>query len=183
MAREPELVKYLTIVRALEQRFQGFTLKYIPRAENSEADELAKAATNNWPTPDGTFYQVLQAPATQATVKAFKQVLLTQSKDWRQSIIDQINNIQHSEDEASIARMDARARSHTLVNGILYKKICSPIAALMHNPGRRQRAPQRNSLENIRLTHCSKSTICEGHQAGILLAHTHQRCRRNCQDM
>jgi hypothetical protein len=45
-AREPELVRYLAIVRALEQRL-GFTLKHIPRLENSEADELAKAAANN----------------------------------------------------------------------------------------------------------------------------------------
>jgi hypothetical protein len=74
--------------RALERRFLGFTLKYIPRAENSEADELAKIAANNLPIPDGTFYQVLQVPAMQAIVKAFKQVLLTESKDWRQLIID-----------------------------------------------------------------------------------------------
>jgi hypothetical protein len=57
-------VKYLAIVRALEQRFQGFTLRYIPRAENSEADELAKAVANNLPIPYGTFYQVLQVLAT-----------------------------------------------------------------------------------------------------------------------
>ena len=56
-------------------------MKYIPRADHSEADELAKAAANNLPIPDGTFYQVLQALATQATVKAFKQVLLIESKD------------------------------------------------------------------------------------------------------
>ena len=56
-------------------------MKYIPRANNLEADELAKAAVNNLPIPDGTFYQVLQVPATQATVKAFKQVLLIESKD------------------------------------------------------------------------------------------------------
>jgi hypothetical protein len=30
IAREPELVRYLALVRALERRFQGFTLKYIP---------------------------------------------------------------------------------------------------------------------------------------------------------
>ena len=72
--------------------------------------------------PNGAFYQVLQVPATQATTKALKQVLLIESKDWRQLIIAQINNVQHSEDEASIARMAARARSYTLVDGILYKK-------------------------------------------------------------
>ena len=42
---------------------------------------MVKAATNNLPIPDGTFYQVLQVPATQATVKAFKQVLLIEYED------------------------------------------------------------------------------------------------------
>jgi regulator of protease activity HflC (stomatin/prohibitin superfamily) len=56
-------------------------LKYIPRAKNSEADELAKVAANNLPIPEGTFYQVLQALATQVTAKAFKIVLVTESKD------------------------------------------------------------------------------------------------------
>ena len=81
---------------------------------------MVKAATNNLPIPDGTFYQVLQVQTTQATAKAFKQVLLTESEDWRQLIIDQINNVHHLEGEASIARMAARARSYTLVDGTLY---------------------------------------------------------------
>ena len=38
IVREPELVKYLATLRSLERRFQGFTLQYIPRAENSEAE-------------------------------------------------------------------------------------------------------------------------------------------------
>jgi ribonuclease HI len=33
MAREPELVRYLALVRALERRFQGFTLKHISISE------------------------------------------------------------------------------------------------------------------------------------------------------
>ena len=81
MAQKPELVKYLATVRALERRFQGFTLQYIPRAENAKEDELAKAAANNLPIPNGSFYQVLQAPATQVTMKAFKIVLVTESED------------------------------------------------------------------------------------------------------
>ena len=56
-------------------------MKYIPRSENVEDDELAKAAANNRPIPDKTFYWVLQALVTQATTKAFKQVLLIESKD------------------------------------------------------------------------------------------------------
>ena len=122
MAREPELVKYLAIVRALERRFQGFTLQYIPRAKNAEADELAKAAANNLPIPNGAFYQVLQAPATQVTAKAFKTILVTESEVWRQLIIDCLNNVHHTEDEASTARMTAKVGNYTLIDGILYKK-------------------------------------------------------------
>ena len=62
MAQEPELIKYLATVRALEQRFQGFTLQYIPRSENAKADELAMATTNNLPIQNGAFFQVFQAP-------------------------------------------------------------------------------------------------------------------------
>ena len=74
------------------------------------------------PIPNRAFYQVLQALATQVTVKAFKTVLVTESEDWRQLIIDCLNNVHHTEDEVSTARMIARARSYTLIDGILYEK-------------------------------------------------------------
>ena len=95
---------------------------YMPRAENAEVDKLAKAIANNLPIPNGAFYQVLQAPATQVTTKAFKIVLVTESEDWRQLIIDYLNNVHHTEDEVSTTRMIARARSYTLIDGTLYKK-------------------------------------------------------------
>ena len=56
---------------------------YMPRAENAEVDKLAKAIANNLPIPNGAFYQVLRAPATQVIAKAFKIVLVTESEDWR----------------------------------------------------------------------------------------------------
>ena len=65
---------------------------------------------------------MLQALTTWVTVKAFKTVLVTKSKDWRQLIIDCLNNVHHTEDEVSTARMTSRARSYTLIDGILYKK-------------------------------------------------------------
>jgi hypothetical protein len=97
-------------------------LKYILRAGNTEADEPAKAAGNNTPLLEGTFYQILQAPTTQTSAKAFKTIMITESKDWRHLIIDYLTNIYHLEDEASIPRIAARARSYTLMDGILYKK-------------------------------------------------------------
>lgn len=77
------MVKYLATMRALERRFYGFTLKYIPRAENLEADQLAKAMANNLPMPEGTFYQKFEIPAIIGLQKAFKEFLITESEDWR----------------------------------------------------------------------------------------------------
>ena len=42
--KEPGLIKHLTAVRRMEKHFAGFTFRHIPRSENAEADELAKAA-------------------------------------------------------------------------------------------------------------------------------------------
>ena len=54
LTHNTELAKYLAVVRGLERRFKGFTLQYIPRAENNEVDELAKAAANNLALLEGT---------------------------------------------------------------------------------------------------------------------------------
>jgi hypothetical protein len=42
--RDPELAKYLQFLRDQEKHFEGFTVKNISRNDNSDADELAKAA-------------------------------------------------------------------------------------------------------------------------------------------
>ena len=76
---------------------------------------MTKAAANNQPIPDGAFYQVPRA-------LPFKIVLVTESEDWRQLIIDCLNNVYHAEDEAATTRMIARARSYVLIDGTLYKK-------------------------------------------------------------
>lgn len=65
-AKEPELTKYLAAVRRMEKHFAGFTLCHIPRAENAEADELAKAAAQGIPLPSDVFFQNL-------TIKAIKE--------------------------------------------------------------------------------------------------------------
>jgi hypothetical protein len=39
--------------------FKGFTVEYIERSKNSEANELAKAAARNMPLPTDIFFQVV----------------------------------------------------------------------------------------------------------------------------
>jgi ribonuclease HI len=43
-ARDPKLEKYLDTVRRMEDSFEGFSIKNIPRGENEQADLLAKSA-------------------------------------------------------------------------------------------------------------------------------------------
>jgi hypothetical protein len=47
ITREPTLKKYLALVRRMEIFFKGFTVEYIDRNKNTEADELAKVASHN----------------------------------------------------------------------------------------------------------------------------------------
>jgi hypothetical protein len=43
----------------MENYFKGFTVEYIERSKNNEADELAKATARNIPLPIDVFFQVV----------------------------------------------------------------------------------------------------------------------------
>jgi hypothetical protein len=55
ITREPTLKKYLLLVIRMEKFFKGFTIEYINKNKNAEADELAKAAARNTPLPADVF--------------------------------------------------------------------------------------------------------------------------------
>jgi hypothetical protein len=46
----------LQFLRDQEKYFEGFTVKNISRNDNSDADELAKAAAQNTSLPQNVFY-------------------------------------------------------------------------------------------------------------------------------
>jgi hypothetical protein len=52
----------------MEKHFAAFTLKHIPRSENSEADELAKSAAQGTPMPPGG-YKVVAHPSNHKRLK------------------------------------------------------------------------------------------------------------------
>jgi ribonuclease HI len=55
IAKELTLKRYLALIRKIERYFNGFTVEYIKRAKNVEADELVKAAARNAPLPADVF--------------------------------------------------------------------------------------------------------------------------------
>jgi hypothetical protein len=122
--------------------------------------------------PAGTFYQVLASPTTKIAAKAFQTVLLTECEDWRQAIIDALNNISNPEDEANATIMVARARSYTMIEGTLYKKgIVQPLLKCISQSEARN-SYKKYTQKSMDLNR-AKGTIGEGNQARVLLAHAH----------
>jgi ribonuclease HI len=63
MARDKHLKKYLAVIQRMENYFKEFTMEYIERIKNTEADELAKAATKKAVLPLDVFFQVIEDPS------------------------------------------------------------------------------------------------------------------------
>jgi hypothetical protein len=64
----------LTLVRRMEIFFKGFTVEYIDRNKNSEADEHAKAVARNNPLPAEVFSQTI-SDASIKTIKSEPRVI------------------------------------------------------------------------------------------------------------
>jgi hypothetical protein len=61
MARDATLERYLTIVKRMENYLKGFIVEHVKRAENTEADELAKPATRKAALQLDVFFQTIIA--------------------------------------------------------------------------------------------------------------------------
>jgi hypothetical protein len=121
IAKEPTLEKYLTLVRRMEKKFKGFTVEYIDRNKNSEADELAKAAAHNNPLPADVFSQTISDTSIKTIELEPKVINIIQGEDWRAPIIAYLRHYYESDSTVEQARMQQRARSYQIVDNDLYK--------------------------------------------------------------
>jgi ribonuclease HI len=87
IAREPTCEKYLSLIRRMENFFKGFTVEYIDRKKNSEADELTKAATLNTPLPAYVFLQTISEALIKTIEPETKVINIIQGKDWQALIM------------------------------------------------------------------------------------------------
>jgi ribonuclease HI len=56
MTSDTTLERYLAAVRRMENYFNGFTVEYIERTKNTEADELTKAIAKKAVLPPDVFF-------------------------------------------------------------------------------------------------------------------------------
>jgi hypothetical protein len=86
-ARDPKLEKYSDAVRRLEDSFEGFSVKNIPRGENEHADLLAKSATQGLPLPSEVFFETIKSPSVELLERAVLAISPVHSEDCRTEII------------------------------------------------------------------------------------------------
>jgi hypothetical protein len=71
----------------MERFFKGFTIQYIERTKNSEADELAKAIAKKTMIPPDVFYQVIKDPSVKTVEPVPRMINVVQGEDWRALIM------------------------------------------------------------------------------------------------
>ena len=94
----------------------------------------------------------MKSPATAETSKAPKPILHLQNEDWRKAITEFLEGKTSEEDEAKVARIHARARNYTILDGVLYKKgVVQPLLKCI------------SQSEGIELLQEIQSGICGSH--------------------
>lgn len=120
--KKPEVVKYLAAVRRAEKHFIGFSLKHIPRIENAEADELAKAAAQGLPLPIDVFYQVLSIKAIKAEEGHPSVIHSITNEDWRTPIFVFLQGTYEPSRKHDLDKMVNGIKYYRIIVGDLYKQ-------------------------------------------------------------
>lgn len=121
--------KYQHVIHKIEAFFMGITTKLIPRVENSEADELAKAVAQVATLPSDVFCEVINQPSIEMNAKPSKLINAIHCDDWRAPIVAILRGYLKPELKEEENRIRQRARGYKIINVELYK--ASVIALLL----------------------------------------------------
>jgi hypothetical protein len=121
MARDTTLERYLAAVQMMENYFKGFTVEYIERTKNTEADELAKAATKKAVQPPNVFFQVIEDPSVKIVESEPRIVNIIQGEDWRAPIMAYPHHHYEPDKIIELIRIKQRAKAYQVIGDELYK--------------------------------------------------------------
>jgi hypothetical protein len=105
MARDETLERYLATAQRMENFFKGFTVEYIEREKNIEADELAKAAARNAVLPPAVFFHVIKFPSVKTVKPEPTMVNVVQGEDWQPSIMAYVHHHYGPNSSTELTRM------------------------------------------------------------------------------
>jgi hypothetical protein len=66
----------------MENHFKGFTVEYIERNRNTEANELVKDTTRNMPLPADVFFQVMEDASIKTIESEPRLINIIEGEDW-----------------------------------------------------------------------------------------------------
>jgi hypothetical protein len=160
----------LQFLRDQEKHLEGFTVKNISKNDNSDVDELAKAAAQNTSLPQDVFYQILKQASIKAVKATPREVHIIQSEDWRAPIMAYLRGHYEPENEVNNIRMKQRTKNYKIINNQLYKQgICAPLLKCI-SAEEEKKATIRNTRKNLQHTSWSKNNGKKSIPLGILLA-------------
>jgi hypothetical protein len=110
--------KYCTVVRKLEDKFEGLEFHHVERDRNTAADVLSKLGSSRTQVPPGVFVQEILQPSIsmdQAEECNIVNQPESDSDDWRRPIIRYIKNEEEPDDkmQPSVSR-DSRLTTRSL---------------------------------------------------------------------
>jgi hypothetical protein len=89
----------------MENFFKGFTVEYIERAKNTEADELAKAAARKMVLPSDVLFQTIKDPSVKTVEPEPRMVNIVQGEDWRAPIMAYLRHHYKPDSSTDLTRM------------------------------------------------------------------------------
>jgi hypothetical protein len=105
----------------MEKNFKGFTVEYVDRNKNSEADELVKAAACINPIPVDVFLQTIMDTSIKTIEPEPRVFNIIQGEDWRAPIIAYLRHYYKPYSTMDQTRVQQRARSYQIIDSDLYK--------------------------------------------------------------
>jgi hypothetical protein len=112
----------------MENHFKGFSVEYIERNRNTEADELAKATAHNTSIPVNVFFQVIEDAAVKTVDPEPRITNAIEGEDWRASIMTYLCHYYKPYNNSKNIIMQQRARVYKIINNELYKtSVSSPL--------------------------------------------------------
>jgi ribonuclease HI len=117
--------KYYTVVRKLEDKFEGLEFHHVERDRNAAADTLSKLGSSRTQVPPGVFFQEvprLSISSDQAEECNILSQPESDSNDWREPIIRYIKNEEEPDDKAAAERIARQSVHYTLIGDALYRR-------------------------------------------------------------
>jgi ribonuclease HI len=117
--------KYCTVVRKLEDKFEGMEFHHVERDRNTAADALSKLGSSRTQVPPGVFVQEVLHPSISLDRVEECNTLSqpeSDSNDWREPIIRYIKNEEEPDDKNAAERIARQSAHYTLIGEMLYRR-------------------------------------------------------------